>query len=166
MPFHTWDDEWFEEHGNDLYSAIHLCMEGWTKWGRIGTHGKEKFGVFRDQLYPYRAEWPIHELVKPGHVYYCWPKWLMQVELVLGAVVRKTPIPWLVLKWQAAVYNYYVQKACKLYPEVIDEIVSDLDYYEWVQPGLFGPIDGIQIHNQYWERCDLMSPVDPNPNLN
>lgn len=151
MPHHVWGDEWFEKNGADLDRAISYCCGIWRKYGRIGTHGKEKYGTFRDQLMSYRAEWPIHELVKPGYVMYRWPRQFMRLERKLGTVVRflrlHKPIQW----YQRQVYNYAVQKACKKYPKIIDEIVSDLDGYEWVKPGAFGPIDGVKIHSKYWK---------------
>ena len=47
-------------------------------------------------------------------------------------------------------YNYAIQKMCKKYPHIIDELVSDLDGYRMVKPGLFGPIDGTVINKKYW----------------
>jgi hypothetical protein len=39
---------------------------------------------------------------------------------------------------------------CKKYPHIIDEIVSDLDGYKMVKPGIFGKVSGEAIHNKYW----------------
>jgi hypothetical protein len=152
MPYHEWEDDWFEKNGDDLNRAINYCCTTWRKYGRIGNHGKEKYGTFRDQLYPYTAEWPIHELVKPGHVYYRWTKWMMKVEIKLGKAVRLLRLHRPIQLYQRTVYNYAVQQACKKYPNIIDELVSDLDGYIWVKPGIFGPINGIEIHNKYWKR--------------
>lgn len=150
MPHHMWGDDWFKEYGKDLGKAIRYCMDTWRRLGRIGTHGKEKYGTFRDHVYFYRGWWAIHELVKPGHVGYRWPRWIMHVDLFLGRVVRflrlYKPIQW----YQAQVYNYAVQKVCKKYPKIVDEIVSDLDGYELIKPGIFGNIDGKKIHDKYW----------------
>lgn len=146
-----WGDEWFEKHGEDLGNAIRYCMNTWRRWGRIGTHGKEKYGTFRDNVYFYRGSWAIHELVKPGHVGYRWSKRMMKIDLFLGRKIVQyfrlyKPIRW----YQAQVYNYAVQKACKKYPGIVDEIVADLDGYELVKPGIFGNIDGKEIHKKYW----------------
>lgn len=148
---HYWGDDWFEKNGDDLYKAINYCCDVWRTYGRIGTHGKEKYGTFRDQLWAYRAEWPIYELVKPGYLYYRWPKWVMRIENKLGNIVRFLRLHRLIQLYQRIVYNYAVQQACKRWPNVIDEIVSDLDGYEWVKPGIFGPIDGAKIHFKYWK---------------
>jgi hypothetical protein len=39
---------------------------------------------------------------------------------------------------------------CKKHPHIIDEIVSSLDGYEFVKPGIFGKVDGQTIHDKYW----------------
>lgn len=152
MPFHVWGDEWFKKNGNDLNQAIDYCCHVWTTYGRIGTHGKEKYGTFRDQLYPYVARWPIHELVKPGHVYYRFPKWMMKIEIRLGNLVRFFKLHCLIQRYQRIVYNYAIQQACKKYPNVIDELVADLDGGKWIRPGILGPIDGTKIHQKYWKQ--------------
>lgn len=151
MPSHEWGDEWFEKHGSDLNEAIYYCMRFWKRWGRIGTHGKEKYGTFRDHIYFYRGWWAIHELTHPGYVSYWGPKWFYPIDLFLGRVVRflklYKPIQW----YQSHIYNYAIQKMCKKYPNIIDELVADLDGYEMVKPGIFGPVDGVTIHKKYWE---------------
>ena len=151
MPSHMWGDKWFQKHGKDLGRAISYIMKTWKRYGRIGSHGKEKYGTFRDHVYFYNAWWAIAELVKPGYVSYVLPNWLYKTDLFLGRVVRflrlHKPIRW----YQAQVYNYAVQQACKKYPEIIDEIVADLDGYELVKPGIFGKIDGVKIHKKYWK---------------
>ena len=152
MPSHFWGDEWFEKHGNDLEAAIRYCTDVWRKWGRIGSHSKEKYGSMRDHVRFYGAWWAVYELVKPGYMYYSGPKWFYKTDLFLGRIIvflrLYLPVQW----YQAQVYNYAVQQACKRYPEIIDEIVADLDGYELVKPGLFGKVDGTKIHDKYWRR--------------
>jgi hypothetical protein len=154
MPSHYWGDDWFKEHGEDLNDAISYCMDFWRRWGRIGSHGKEKYGTFRDHVYFYRGWWAIHELVNPGYVSYWWPKWFYPIDLFLGRVVRflrlYKPMQW----YQAQIYNYAIQRACKKYPNIIDELVADLDGYELVKPGIFGPVSGEEINKKYWVRYD------------
>lgn len=150
MPSHIWNDEWFKEHGKDLDSAISYCMQTWKRYGRIGSHGKEKYGTFRDHPYFYFAWWGAHELIKPGYVYYQWGKKAMWLDIKLGAFVRLIRFDKLVRCWQAVVYNYAIQQACKRYPAIVDEIVADLDGCDLVKPGIFGPIDGKKVHDKYW----------------
>ena len=147
---HYWGDEWFQKNGNDLDSAISYIMKTWKRYGRIGSHGKEKYGTFRDHVYFYRGYWAIHELVNPGYVYYRWPRLFMHCEIFLGNVIQflrlYKPIQW----YQSKVYNYAVQKMCKKYPNIVDELVSDLDGYELIKPGIFGNVCGKTIHSKYW----------------
>ena len=153
MPSHMWGDLWFERNGNDFNEAIYYIMDTWKRYGRIGSHGKEKWGRFRDHVHFYRGWWAVHELVKPGYVYHQW-KWFYKTDLFLGEIVRflrlYRPIQW----YQAQVYNYAVQKMCKKYPNIVDELVADLDGYELIKPGIFGTIDGRTIHNKYWKTLE------------
>jgi len=150
MPNHCWGDKWFEEHGDDLNSAIDFCIDFWRKWGRIGSHGKEKYGTFRHHVYFYNAWWALHELAKPGYVSYRWPKWIMHIDIFFGKIVCFLSIQRLFNRWQGLVYNYAIQKACTKYPDIVDELVSDSDHSELIKPGLFGKIDGQEIHDKYW----------------
>lgn len=149
MPSHHWGDEWFKLHGTDLDDAIDYCKKTWKRYGRIGSHGKEKYGTFRDHPVFYSGYWAVHELVKPGYIRYTWPRFY-KIDLFLGKVVGTLKLYKLIQWWQFQVYNYAVQQACKKYPEIVDEIVADLDGYELVKPSIFGKIDGKKIHNKYW----------------
>lgn len=151
MPSHYWGDDWFKEHGADLGKAIDYCMRTWRRYGRIGSHGKEKYGTFRDHVYFYRANWALHELIYPGYVYFQGPRWLMHLDIMLGNIIEKLKLYKPIQRWQKIVYNYAIQQACKKYPNIIDELVADLDGYELVKPGIFGPVDGKQIHAKYWK---------------
>lgn len=149
---HRWGDEWDQKHGRELDAAIREIMGTWRKWGRIGSHGKEKYGTFRDHAYFYGAWWPVYELVKPGYVAYRWNRKLMLVEIWLGKwIVRPLRLYKPILKWQAIVYNYAIQRACKKYPHLVDELVSHLGGYELVKPGLFGKIDGVEVFKRHWK---------------
>lgn len=147
---HKWGDEWFEKNGANLDDAIYYVMETWTKYGRIGTHGKEKFGVFRD----HSCFWDggIHDLLYPGYsrVVHKWLYFYVD-EYAVKPFMRYTGLLRVGLWWQAQVYNYAIQQACKKYPNIVDELVSDLEKYELIKPGIFGPVDGVKIHNKYWK---------------
>jgi hypothetical protein len=150
MPSHMWGDPWFKEHGNKLNEAISYCMDTWLRYGRIGSHGKEKYGTFRD--HPYFWNGGIHGLIWPG--YYSIRNRFLYFKLdryIIKPLFYHTGITYLGNKWQAMVYNYAVQKMCKKYPEITDELVADLDGYELVRPGIFGPVCGTTIHKKYWK---------------
>ena len=148
---HRWGDDWFEKNGNDLSEAIHYIVNSCRTYGRIGSNGKEKYGTYRDSIYFYRAWWGIAELTHPGYMHYPLPKWFYKLDLALGSAIRflrlYKPVQW----YQAHVYNYVIQQACKKYPHLVDELVSDLDGYELIKPGIFGKIDGVVIHKKYWK---------------
>lgn len=147
MPSHYWGDESFD--WDALHKAIDLISSVCRRFGRIGMHPKEKYGTMRDQLYPFDGS--LYSVIKPGYVYVRWPKWLYRLDQkICKPVLEYTGIAFLMIKWQMVVYNFAVQRACKKWPHIIDEIVSDLDGYEWVKPGIFGPISGTEIHKKYW----------------
>lgn len=151
MPSHYWGDEWFEKNGDDLYRAINYCTERWYKYGRIGTtFSKEKYGTFRHNTTPYYGSWPIHELINPGYVYYQWPKWLLPWEMKLGKVVQFLRLDRVVRWYQSIVFNYTIQTAVKKWPHIAYELLVDTDQWEWIRPGIFGPLDGKKLHSQYW----------------
>lgn len=147
---HYWGDDWFEEHGHKLDEAISYIMRTWKRYGRIGTHGKEKYGTFRDHPYFWRGD--IHGLIFPGYVWVKYPWLYFYVDrYVTMPLTKYTGILKLGLWWQKQVYNYAIQKMCRKYPEITDELVSDLDGYEFVKPGIFGSVDGTVIHKKYWK---------------
>lgn len=45
---HYWGDDWFKEHGDNLYSAINAVEKRIRKWARMGVCGKEKWGCFTE----------------------------------------------------------------------------------------------------------------------
>jgi hypothetical protein len=144
MPYHEWGDDW--EHWQDLNDAIYECMVYWKKWGRIGSWGKEKWGCFRHEVGFYEGDWGIHELVKPGHAFYRWPKKLIKYDRFIGSCINRIGIGYLIRKWQHYIYNRGIQRVCAKYPHIVDELVSDSSYPELIK----GKVDGLAIHNKYW----------------
>ena len=47
--------------------------------------------------------------------------------------------------------NEIVQKVCAKHPDIVDEIIMDLDFYEWIKPCEYGKVDGVKIHEKYWK---------------
>lgn len=147
-----WSDETFDWAG--LNSAIYYIMDTWRIYGRIGSHGKEKWGQFRD--YPCFWDGGIWSLFYPGYVYIK-PSWrfiyfTLDFKLVIP-FTRATSILWLGHWWQRQVYNYAIQRACKKYPHLTENLVRGIDGYELVKPGIFGKVDGTKIHNKYWRHA-------------
>jgi hypothetical protein len=147
---HHWGDAWFEANGNDLYSAISFIMKTWKRYGRIGSRGKEKWGNFQD--YPTFWDGGIHELIYPGYVYIQRPFIYFKLDrYIIKPFTKYTGLHRLGLWYQFQVYNYVIQRACKKYPNLVDELVSDLDCYELVKPGIFGNVCGMTIHSKHWK---------------
>lgn len=147
---HYWGDEWFEKNGNDLYNAISCCIKFWKKWSRIGSHGKEKYGSFRDHIYFWDGG--ISGLIWPGYVRIMnkFLYWNIDQKFIMP-ITKFTGLKKLVWWYQSQIYNYAIQKMCKKYPNIIDELVVDLDGYKMVKPSVFGKVDGTEIHNKYWK---------------
>ena len=148
MPTHYWGEEDFDWKG--LNTAIQFVTDTCYRYGRLGMHSKEKYGTFRDHVYPYDGT--LYSLCNPGYMYIRWPKfiyWTIDYRM-FRTLSKYSGLTWAILRWQRLVYNYAIQAVCKRYPHLVDELVSDLDHYSWVTPGVFGKIDGTAIHNKYW----------------
>lgn len=125
MPYHEWGDAWFQKHGDELNEGIDFCLINWERWGRLNSHGKEKYGTFRHNMVWYSSEWPIYSLIYPSDVYYRWPRYLIAWEYRLGYVVRAVGLRWLIRKWQWLVYNVVLNIAINEYPNVKEELLDD-----------------------------------------
>lgn len=149
MPHHDWSDNTFDWKSLNL--AIDYIMSSWRRYGRIGSRGKEKWGNFQD--YPTFWDGGIHSLLWPGYGYIQNRFIYFTLDYyIIRPFTKYTGIYSLGLWYQQQVYNYIIQTACKRYPHIIDELVSDLDSYELVKPGIFGKVDGTIINKKYWKR--------------
>lgn len=48
-------------------------------------------------------------------------------------------------------YNKVFQLACKKWPNVVDELIADVDGWKWIKPCKWGDADGEAIHYKYWK---------------
>lgn len=64
---HFWGDEWFQQHGDHLYEAIHYIEDNLRACG-IAVAGKEKYGTYRNE---YLRFWDgtIYQLFFRGRLY-------------------------------------------------------------------------------------------------
>lgn len=123
MPHHIWRDDW--PHWNELYSAINFIETYWRKYGRIKTYMcKEKWGRFNDYSY-----------------FTCVDLKIKFLDKLINAFI---------FKWQAFIYNRGLQLACIKYPNVVDELLCDLQYYYLVKNGPGTPAGGDELENMYW----------------
>lgn len=51
-------------------------------------------------------------------------------------------------------YNRVFQEACKKWPDVIDELIVDTDWYYLIEPGKYGNVSGKAIHDKYYEKLE------------
>lgn len=164
---HYWGDDWFKEHGDNLYSAINAVEKRIHKWARMGVCGKEKFGMYRTDFLTF---WNggLAQIFCGYRAWYggsWWTKLWFKIDHSL-IPIKKTKFGWLkvglsnfnrmiglvklVNKWQARMLNKAFQVTCKEYPDVIDELVADTDCYKCIKPCKWGNVDGELIHNKYW----------------
>lgn len=147
---HEWGDDWFKTNGTDLYTAIDKFEKICKKYGKIHIYGKEKYGTYRDE---YLRLWDggLHYFLYKSYVriendFIYW-----KIDPIVRKIFKYTGIIKLIQWYQAQVYNYAMQKMCKKYPNIIDELVLDLSGYPMVKPCLFGKVDGTAIHKKYWK---------------
>lgn len=158
---HFWGDKWFEEHGKDLWAACdeinRTCYNA-----RIYGGVKEKYGCLTDDIFGFFDGSWYHFLKRK----YGMPKFFRWLEYGL-VPVGKSEFGWrfvgiahlndrigitsLVRKIQARKLNKTIQLLCKRYPEITDEIVSNLFFYPIIKPCRWGDVDGEEIHNRHWE---------------
>ena len=165
---HRWGDEWFKKYGGELDTAICDLENRMRKWARVGVCGKEKWGQYQDE---YFRMWDggLYEIF---FGYRCcrhgrFENFLWHVDHML-IPVSKTRFGWryvglsdfntlihlkqLVWKWQARMVNKAFQVTCAEHPDIVDELVSDVECYPMIKPCKWGNVDGEAIHNKYWKR--------------
>jgi hypothetical protein len=142
---HYWGDEWFDKNGDDLNTAISYCMHTWKKYARIGSHGKEKFGTFRHHEFFWNGG--LHGLIWPGYSRIVSPFLYWNIDPIIKFITKWFGIRWLGRRWQRYIYNYTIQKMCKKYPNITDELVMDSSVPHWIK----GKVDGQIIHDRHWK---------------
>ena len=176
---HFWGDEWFKEHGDDMYTAIDKIEDGLRRHG-IGVCGKEKWGCYRDDFLRFWDGGIYYIVFGPSlsftpKRYYRWKPFRKLVEFIHRAVwwldhavipYKKTKYGWLkggiatfntwigitkpVWDYQARMYNKVIQQVCAEYPDIVDELVSDLSGYKMIKPCKWGDVDGVEVHDRHW----------------
>lgn len=142
MPYHDWDDEWFEKNGDDLYKAQSFVHDYVYKWTRCRLISKEKYGTIR-------YEW----MFAPG------TSIRLGFQIILPLFTKETrwgPMPialftwntcWLVRKW-----NWWgwkttwkaVQLAVKKWPHIEHELIEDIASQE--------RLVGKEVSEKYWKK--------------
>lgn len=73
------------------------------------------------------------------------------VERGLRHFVRNTRFYKRFCERRKEAYNKVFQLACKKWPDIKDELISDIDGWEWIKPCKWGDVDGEDIHKKYWK---------------
>lgn len=69
----------------------------------------------------------------------------------MRTINRKLGLTGLVQKRMARNLNKVFQEVCAKHPDIVDELICDVDCYELIKPCKWGNIDGIAIHKKYWK---------------
>ena len=131
---HTWGDKDFDwdalnAAGDELYN---YCR----RWGRVGLHVKEKYGTLRAYTTcAFISNYdPIHSLVKCGHAFYRWPKWVRKIEWnVIAPIFNRLGIRYLIFKYQKFIYRRGYKRIVQKYPHIREEILCVADFPEWLE---------------------------------
>lgn len=138
--YHEWGSD-FDWKGLD--QAINIIAKTTKRYGRFGGSIKEKYGTIRFSPLNLGII-SLHSLIYPCYYYNQFPQWLWKLDVYyIGPFLQKT----LGRSWfwyQRKVYNYAYQKAVKKFPHLIEEIIVDADYPEYIIP------HGMEVHNKYW----------------
>lgn len=149
---HQWGDEWFQKNGNDLYSAIEKFEKICRRYGKIAVCGKEKWGCYRDD---YLSFWDggLHYIIynSPIYIRNSFIYWKLD-KYIIKPFTQYTKLLKLGQWYQSQVYNYAMQRVCRKYPNVVEELIRDIEGYYMIKPGIFGKISGEDIHNKYWKK--------------
>lgn len=126
--YHDWSEEEFD--WSALNAACDYLSDNCRRWARLGIWTKEKYGTMRvSTTCAFFGEWPIHNLVKCGHVCYRWPNWVMAIDNKLGNILYKLRITKVVQWYQLQVLKFFWKRAAKKWPHIAEEI---LDEYDWM----------------------------------
>ena len=120
--YHRYKCEWFENLVNKIHNFIYFTID-------CGYISQKKEETWKDYTKRYKKRW--------------W-KGLCHVNEKIGLTKFVNDI-------QAKHYNIAFQNACKKWPHLIDELISDADGYKMIKPGKYGDINGEEIHCKYWQ---------------
>lgn len=164
---HYYGDDWFKEHGDDLYDAITILDKRLRKAG-IGAYCKEKYGTMRTDFFRL-WDGSLSDILFGTMYHSTWIEnvvWWLDYRMIR---TEKTQFGWLykglsdfnrwigltkmVQRWQARMVNKAFQVTCKEHPDIVDELICDVDCWKMIKPCKWGNIDGKEIHDKYWKSC-------------
>lgn len=146
----TYRDEYLQFWNGGLYQILF----GYRAFiGPFGLNKYPRFKQFMQVLHTFiynKVDYATPKIPKDTpwedyHTYFEKRIWLGLIH-----INKKIGLTKLVNKFQAYQFNKTFQLACKKWPNIIDELISDIDGYEMIKPCKWGDVDGTEIHNKYW----------------
>lgn len=131
MPYHEWNDSWFEKYGDDLNAAIDFIQEECRRRGGMHVHMKEKYGSIRfeyEHMYFWPTSWPIYNYFYPGYMWYRWPKWMRKVERFTEKMLYKSGIAQRSHRKQNEIFMGVIADTVAKWPHITKEIVADVNF--------------------------------------
>lgn len=127
---HTYYDESKWPYFNDVDDAAHEIGLFCRRWGRIQVRQtKEKFGTARVYCsFGLSGHWAIHGLIKPGWIYYQWPRWIYHIDCFLSNSWLTSFIDRVLVPYQCFIYRLAYKRAIRRYPHIREEILCCADY--------------------------------------
>lgn len=102
-----------------------------SKWGRINTQCKEKYGiVIVDTVF---TELSLHSLIYPNLHYYAFPNWLIYLDIKVFTPVITFLLGFIMHKWRRFVYSRAYHIALRHWPQYTKEILMFADYPEFIK---------------------------------
>lgn len=126
MTYHDWGDKDFDWEA--LNNAGEYISSYCMKRARLYIHWKEKYGTLRYQHLSsciFNRYWPIHTLINPGHLYYRFPRWMINIEYIVGDVLYYIGVVKIIQKYQLWILKRALLRAVKKFPHIKDEILAD-----------------------------------------
>jgi len=141
VPCHEWGDDW--EHWDMMWKAVSECGRVFRK-ARVFVYDKEKYGTYNCSvlgMYDGTLRWLLGAYSVRFET-----NWYDYVDRFFAKILRIIGFVKIVNRLQVKLVNRGLQKIYLKYPEIVNELVCDVDCYEWIK----GEVDGEFIHKKYW----------------
>ena len=141
VPCHEWGDSW--EHWAMMRKAVSECGEVFRK-ARVFVYDKEKYGTYNCSvlgMYDGTLRWLLGAYSVRFET-----NWYDYVDRFFAKILRIIGFVKIVNRLQVKLVNRGLQKIYLKYPEIVNELVCDVECYDWIK----GEVDGEFIHKKYW----------------
>lgn len=127
MTYHEWgDDDVDWEAINAATDYLPMYMR---RWGRIFSHGKEKYGTVR--VSAVLGHISLHGILWPAYYYNQFLyKWMWKLDIVCVTPILRFLFSRVWGKYQVFIYRKAYKNALYKWPHIEDEILEDADWPE------------------------------------